>query len=395
MDLSQLHTAVTNAGIALTLLACIYFINRRYHEQLAEVKEKEGRLQAATQQLQVLAAESNERHRQVILLQEMSEVFRACQSSGESYCAIAHFGPKFFPDYAGALYLINSTMDLFEMTAVWGEAPGMEKSFASEECWSLRRSRAYPVADSASTLNCPHVAASLPGSYLCLPMMAQGEVMGIFHLRKASPEDKEKMAAIGLFAATVAEAMALALANLKLRETLREQAIRDGLTGLFNRRYLEETLERELSRAKRQGHPLGLIMLDLDHFKEYNDAYGHHAGDELLLSLGELFQHQIRLEDVACRYGGEEFLLIMPEAPLEVTLNRAKSLNHSVKNLHTQNPSLKPITISAGVAIFPDHGNTGKELMRAADAALYRAKAEGRDQVILADGEAKVESETN
>ena len=341
---------------------------------------------------EALVDESNERNRNVLLLQEMSEIFQSCQTSGETYSAITHFGPKFFPDYAGALYILNSTKDLFEMTAIWGEAPRMEMSFGNDECWSLRRSRAYPVADSGSTMNCRHVSAPLPGAYLCVPMMAQGEVMGILHLRKMTQEIKEQMAGIAQFATTVAEAMALALANLKLRETLRNQAIRDGLTGLFNRRYLEETLDRELSRSKRQGSPLGVIMLDLDHFKEYNDTYGHNAGDELLMSLGELIQDQIRREDIACRYGGEEFLLIMPGAPLEVALNRAEELNRSVKNLHTRNTSLKPITISAGVAIFPDHGGAGKEVIRAADAALYRAKAKGRDRVLVANGGANAKA---
>ncbi|MGD0827011.1 MAG: PAS domain S-box protein [Desulfobaccales bacterium] len=353
---------------------------------LTELKEKEAKLHAANEQLRGLVDESNERSRQVLLLREMSEIFQSCQTSGETYSAITYFGPKFFPDYAGVLYLLNCTKDLFEMTAVWGEAPRMEVSFGNDECWSLRRSRAYPVADSGSTMNCRHVAAPLPGAYLCVPMMAQGEVMGILHLRKMTQEIKEQMAVIAQFATSLAEAMALALGNLKLRETLRNQAIRDSLTGLFNRRYLEETLDRELSRSKRQGSPLGVIMLDLDHFKEYNDAYGHTAGDELLISLGELIQKQVRREDIACRYGGEEFLLIMPGAPLEVALNRAKELNRSVKNLHTRNTSLKPITISAGVAIFPDHGDAGKEVIRAADAALYRAKAKGRDRVLVANG---------
>jgi len=359
---------------------------------LTELKEKEAKLHAANEQLRGLVEESNERSRQVLLLQEMSEIFLSCQTSGETYSAITHFGPKFFPDYAGVLYLLNSTKDLFEMTAVWGEAPRMEMSFGKDECWSLSRSRAYPVADSGSSMNCRHVAAPLPGAYLCVPMMAQGEVMGILHLHKMTQEIKEQMAGIAQFATSVAEVMALALANLKLRETLRNQAIRDGLTGLFNRRYLEETLDRELSRSKRQGSPLAVIMLDLDHFKEYNDAYGHHAGDELLMALGELIQEQNRGEDIACRYGGEEFLLIMPGAPLEAALNRAEELNRSVKNLHTRNTSLKPITISAGVAIFPDHGGAGMEVIQAADAALYRAKAEGRDRVLVANGGANAKA---
>ncbi len=351
---------------------------------LTEQKEKEEKLREANERLQALVKESDQRNRHMSLLQEMSDVFQSCQTSGETYSAIAHFVPKFFPDYGGALYLLNNSKNLYEMTATWGEAAALELVFGHDECWSLRRTRAYLVANSGTTMNCRHVATELPGSYLCVPMMAQGEVMGILHLRKATPEDPDQMKAIGQFATTVAEAMAMALANLKLRETLRNQAIRDGLTGLFNRRYLEETLERELSRGKRSGTTMGVIMLDLDHFKEYNDTYGHNAGDELLCALGQLIQDQVRKEDIACRYGGEEFLLIMPGAPMEIALERANELNLSVKQLHMQSTSFKHITISAGVAIFPDHGNNGKDVIKAADAALYRAKEEGRDRVVVA-----------
>ena len=184
---------------------------------------------------------------------------------------------------------------------------------------------------------------------------------------------------------TVAEDMALALANLRLRETLRSQAIRDPLTGLFNRRYLEETMERELNRVKRQGISLGVIMMDLDHFKEYNDTFGHSAGDELLSALGILLKSQIRGEDIACRYGGEEFLLILPGASLEVALERAESLRQAVKEMHQHHQGLKPTTLSLGVAVYPDHGDTGLQLIQAADAALYRAKQAGRDRVMAAE----------
>jgi len=370
MYFSNLASLLTFSGLAI-LIGGIFLLNRHSTRRLQ-------------QRLEALVEEANLRNRNMSLLQEMSDVFQSCQTSGETYSAISHFVPKFFPDFNGALYILNNSKNLYEMTAIWGEAASLELIFGIDECWCLRRSRAYLVADSGNSMNCRHVSASLPGSYLCVPMMAQGEIMGIFHLRKPDPVSKEQIQALSQFATTVSEAMAMALANLKLRETLRNQAVRDGLTGLFNRRYLEETLERELSRGKRQGNPLGVIMLDLDHFKDYNDNFGHHAGDELLCSLGQLIQDQIRREDVACRYGGDEFLLIMPGAPLEIVLERANELNLSVKRLYKTSPALKPITISAGVAVFPDHGSFGKEVIRASDAALYRAKEEGRDRVVVA-----------
>jgi diguanylate cyclase (GGDEF)-like protein len=182
----------------------------------------------------------------------------------------------------------------------------------------------------------------------------------------------------------VAEDLALALANLRLRETLRSQAIRDPLTGLFNRRYLEETLDRELNRAKRTGIPIAVIMMDLDHFKTYNDTFGHNVGDEILSALGNLVKSQIRGEDIACRYGGEEFLLIIPGAAMEVALDRAELLRQAIKKMHEHHGGLKPITLSLGVAVYPCHGETRLDLIRAADVALYQAKQEGRDRVIAA-----------
>ncbi len=167
------------------------------------------------------------------------------------------------------------------------------------------------------------------------------------------------------------------------REALRMQAIRDPLTGLFNRRYMGEALERELRRAEHGGQPLSMIMLDVDHFKRFNDTSGHQAGDDLLVHIGSLLQARTRREDIACRYGGEEFLLILPGAPLEAALRRAEELRCQMRETtveHRGQP-LSRISVSAGVACFPDHGTTADELLRAADTALYRAKELGRDRV--------------
>jgi diguanylate cyclase (GGDEF)-like protein len=186
---------------------------------------------------------------------------------------------------------------------------------------------------------------------------------------------------------TMADHIALALSNLTLMDTLREQAIHDSLTGLFNRRYMEETLKRELSRAARKNVPLGIIMLDLDHFKQFNDTFGHSAGDALLRELGVFLQSHIRGEDIACRQGGEEFMLILPEASLDNTRKRAEQLGEEVKHLNVQyrGQSLGAVTLSIGVAVFPDHGLTVDSLLQSADSALYRAKKAGRDRVMAGE----------
>ena len=239
-------------------------------------------------------------------------------------------------------------------------------------------------------LLCRHLVNPLPAAYLCIPMVAQSEASGVLYLQnKDGPADAvppRLTPAKQQLAQTVADSVALALANLKLRETLRHQSIRDPLTGLFNRRYMEETLERETRRVARAQRPLGIIMLDVDRFKLFNDTFGHDAGDALLRELGNFLRAHIRGEDVACRYGGEEVMLILPEASLAVTRERAEHLRDDIKHLHAQyhDQPLGAVMLSQGVAVFPDHGSTGEAVLKAADAALYRAKREGRDRVVVA-----------
>ena len=354
---------------------------------ITERKRWEEELRKANEQLKNLVVSGDERNRQMMLLQEMGDVFQACQSSQEAYNVIAQFVPKFFADYSGALYILNNSKNFFEIAASWGENPPAEVIFGYDECWALRRSKAHSFNSAAAGLRCQHVSVSLPVTSLCIPLMAQGEAMGILHLQSPRQWPAEQLATARQLGTTVAEGMALALANQRLREIMRNQAIRDSLTGLYNRRYLEETLEREVHRGNRLGICIGIIMMDLDHFKPYNDSYGHTAGDEVLRAAGHLIQNQVRGEDIACRYGGEEFLLIMPGASLEVVQHRAETIVREVKQLHLQNHALHPITISAGVAIFPDNGATADLVLQAADQALYRAKAAGRDRVMVAGSE--------
>jgi diguanylate cyclase (GGDEF)-like protein len=170
-----------------------------------------------------------------------------------------------------------------------------------------------------------------------------------------------------------------------LQAQLREQAIRDPLTQLFNRRYLQETLERELASAKREGYALAVILLDIDHFKQINDAHGHHAGDLMLQALADLLRNNTRQMDVACRYGGEEFVVIMPGAPRDAAYVRVEQLRVAFERLRVQDGTLAlQATISLGIAVFPQHGATSDELLRAADDALYAAKAAGRNRAVVA-----------
>ena len=221
--------------------------------------------------------------------------------------------------------------------------------------------------------------------------------MGLLHIRSdpivpsqidqaasALNESKQQIAI------AIADSIGLALANLKLRIFLREQSIRDPLTGLFNRRYLEETLEREFHRAMRLQRPVGVIMLDLDHFKRFNDTYGHEAGDILLRTLGNFLKQHLRGGDIACRYGGEEFALILPEVSLENVRLRAEELREGTKHLNVEynGKVLAALSMSLGIAMFPEHGATSQRVLNAADGALYEAKRKGRDRIIIASPDA-------
>jgi len=174
--------------------------------------------------------------------------------------------------------------------------------------------------------------------------------------------------------------------NAQLEEShvlLREQSVRDHVSGLFNRRYLEETLERELHRAARLETPLGIVMMDVDRFKELNDQFGHAAGDEVLRGMGVLLKSSLRFADIACRYGGDEFTLILPDAPKQVVQERAEQVRRDVAALEVRflGRPLPALTLSMGVAVFPDDGATAVALLGASDVALYRAKQGGRDRV--------------
>ncbi len=363
---------------------------------ITERRQVEESLQKANQKLTSWVDELEQRNRETRLLNEMGEMLQSCQHADDAYDVIGQFAKLLFPEQRGALYVINNSRNLLEMAARWGNVKGEaaldEQIFGRDDCWALRRGRTHIVADPHDRLRCRHLNKkdrpnplddfeSYP--YFCVPMMAQGETLGILHL-KLDPNDTVQ-AWEGLVLSTT-ERVGLALANLKLRESLHSQAIRDPLTGLFNRRYMEETLDREMRRAIRYQRPLGIVMLDIDHFKMFNDTFSYAAGDALLRELGMFLKKNLRGDDVTCRYGGEEFILILPESSLEDTSRRAEQLREGCKHLDVSHrgQSLGTVSISLGVAAYPQHGNNSEEVLRAVDTALHSAKSEGRDRVIIA-----------
>jgi len=268
---------------------------------------------------------------------------------------------------------------------MWGNAAYVELVYSPDECWALREGRPHLVKDQHAGLMCAHVNRDAHCAELCVPMMAQYEALGILHLSapvtagQPAPFSQSELRLVD----SVAQEIALPLANVKMREILREQALHDPLTGLYNRRYFQEALDREIRRSVRKQSSVGLVMLDVDHFKALNDTHGHTAGDALLRGLSALLQSRVRSADILCRYGGDEFSIIMPEASLDDTLKRAEELRAAARLLSTElgGRTLAGVTISLGAAAFPTHGFTVEMLIKEADSALYSAKASGRDQV--------------
>jgi len=358
-------------------------------QNITELKQVEESLRHTNEQLQLRINELAQRSQEISLLSEMGNLLQTCLTVDEAYTVIVRFMGRLFPNTIGMLSMLGNSSNTLESVATWGEGSENvidDSLFAPKDCWALRQSRPYYMADRKTYPQCNHLFSLSAAVYLCIPLIAQGELLGLLHIAQAEVEPNNLNLAHQRLAETIAEQIALALANLKLRETLRNQSIRDALTGLYNRRYLEDTLEREFYRADRSHQTVGIIMVDIDHFKQFNDQFGHDAGDSVLQALGSFLNEHIRKGDIACRYGGEEFTLILPGASIEVVQKRAEFLRNKVKHLSVfhRNLNLGSITLSIGVATFPQHGSGFEEVIRAADTALYHAKKLGRDKVVVA-----------
>lgn len=361
---------------------------------ITERRRMEEQLRHANEKLASWVGTLERRTKQITLLGKLADMLQSCLTAEEAYQVVANSASELFPSESGALYVKETPTDTMEAVAVWGDSMAGERLLEPDQCWALRRGRAHWVEDSASGITCRHLSVRVPASWLCVPITANGETLGMFHLQSGvanfGAKDKNEVtitrAKRGL-ALSAAEHIAMTLANLKLRDKLQAQSTRDALTGLFNRRYMEESAQRELRRAARKQRELSVIMIDVDHFKELNDTFGHDAGDAMLCEIARMLQTHSRKDDIACRYGGEEFVVILPEASLEASRQRAEQLRQKIKNLnvHHRGVPLTPVTLSFGIAGYPAHGASLGAILRAADVALYRAKREGRDRVIVSD----------
>ena len=365
-------------------------VNRLNSELEQTVAERTTELVGTRNQLQGSLTELREYTVQVEGVNQFVELLQSCLTLEEAYKQSALVLEHFFP--AGTLLMLNPSRNLLEVATSWGTASTNPGPFSPDSCWGLRKGQAHVAQPGNFGLLCGHIDRATAACHLCVPMVAQGDSLGVLSVVNPLTHDQASNAYSFPggqdLASNLAGRISLAFANLMLRETLKYQAVRDPLTGLFNRRHMEEFLEREILRAARNNTSIALLMADIDHFKQFNDAFGHEAGDVLLRDLGSLLSSEVRGGDVACRYGGEEFLLILPDTDLQVAHERAEQLNEQVRNIHVRlrGETLRRITMSIGVAGFPQHGDTPAKILTAADQALYKAKADGRDRVVAADG---------
>lgn len=322
-------------------------------------------------------------------LTDMGELLHACEEEQEAYEVITNLTGQLLPDTPGAIYMLSRSRNVLQSMASWGDCPGIVPVFDPDDCWALRRGRMYATKGGQAAIHCKHTDHER--EYICVPMLAHGEVLGILHViaPRDTPDDgaESVLERKRILFIAIAEKISTAVANLRLREELRNQSIRDPLTGLLNRRFMEEALEREIVRASRTNTPLSIVAIDLDHFKRFNDTFGHEGGDLVLREVGTVLSKVAHGDNLACRLGGEELLLILPETTLEAARNLADKLKRKIEKLSVmlRGQQLGTITASFGVAEYPTHGEGQREVLRAADHALYRAKSAGRNRVEVAE----------
>lgn len=366
--------------VCVALLALAAFLLRREHRRRAD---SEQRMAASHAELATSLDESRRLADTLHRLSELGHLLQGCRTLDEAAAGLRVTMATLFPATSGAVNLMHPSQNLLSRICDWGEPSTAQAAFAPDECWALRLGHAWPETDSTAPFTCEHLGSDANATDLCIPLFAQGTTIGTLQLSRSAELDRETRNA----AVAAAEQVSLAIANLQLQETLRTQSLRDPLTGLFNRRYLEVSLARDLARAIRNSHALAVLMLDVDHFKRFNDQHGHDAGDALLAQFGELLATLSRSEDVVCRYGGEEFTIVLQEADSAIALDRAEDIRRNVEAMQVfhRQQSLGQVTVSIGIASYPMHGDTPVQLLRRADRALYASKNDGRNRVSVAD----------
>jgi diguanylate cyclase (GGDEF)-like protein len=328
-------------------------------------------------------AQADKSREQVARLFEMADVLQSASDHGDANAVLKATAVDLVPGYSGALYVFNNSRDRLVLSTTWGreENDKLPETINPNWCWALKRGKPHLNRGDGAKLCCGHHHAG-GETALEIPMIARGEIVGLLQLFASGVSALERLEQVTDLGSALADGMSLALANMALREKLRNQALRDPLTGLYNRRYMEDCLQRFVRLAERENREISLVMVDLDHFKRLNDEHGHAFGDQVLRDTALTLTGSLRETDIVCRYGGEEIVVILPDCPLERAADKAELLRLRIEEL--SNTHGADISASFGVASLPHTSTSVVDLLSAADAALYKAKQNGRNQVVTA-----------
>ena len=383
-------TLETKSGqhIQVEFVGNVYLING-FREIQCNVRDVTARRRAeesirvANGELRASVAQLLKRDEEMKSLIHLNDLLQSCTTQSEAFQVVALMALELFAGESGCLAMSHPIDQTMETVARWGDETALVPRFSLEDCWALRRGKLHEVSDPRVDLLCHHFVHQPQAGYLCVPLIVPSGTNGLLCLTGTAGKMRASSARQRL-AVNAGQTIKQCLYSLRLRDELREQATHDPLTGMCNRRYLDESLSRELHRGRRGKSPLCVVMLDLDKFKPFNDTFGHDAGDSLLRQLGHTIRDKLRKSDISCRYGGDEFVLVLPDSSVADTEQRMEQILALVTELPIQNGAPRPdITISAGIASAPEHGCTAAELLQAADKAMYDAKHAGGDCVVV------------
>lgn len=359
----------------------VYVVTRSLNEQARAAKNAQIMAEANAK----LAQQSEIRAKRMSTTASMLQTLDSIKSPSELARVLPVYLRKLLPGTAGAVYIYRNSRDVLELKANWGNQTALAPTATPSDCWGLRLGRAH-VATPQNDLCCSHGAMPFDShaTQTCIPMISQGDVIGVLvitgHQLDGNANDSNQIT-------TIAEQLSLAISNVTLRDTLRHQSTIDTLTGLYNRRFFDESLKRELARAQRSCSPCSVVMVDLDHFKRVNDTFGHDGGDLVLQAVSRAILQRVRASDVVCRYGGEELVIMLPDCEVDEAAKCAEVIRISLGSIVIQHArqTISGISASFGVAQWPGHGAGRQDLLQSADRALYLAKNTGRNKVVTAE----------
>jgi len=308
---------------------------------------------------------------QMELMFRMTDVLHSATTRADACAVVAATATRLIPGLGGALHVSGPAPEgHLTVASVWGQPQETGRSCIDPACcWALKQQKPHLNGAGTGALRCGH--ASGDQVTLELPLIGQGEVFGLLELAGSGPGAEAALRAAEPLAMMIADAATRALTAIALRERLKNDAVRDSLTGLYNRRFLAELQERLVLAAERRKSPLSAIMIDIDHFKRINDEHGHATGDAVLRAVAAAAVAALRRTDLICRYGGEELIVLLPDCPLAHAVERAELLRTRIADLTEAGLS---VTASFGVASIPETSPRSSDLFAAADAAMYQAK---------------------